>query len=46
MPELGDDDAPARVDVCRLFRTDAPYVAELASGFTFVPGHETVGTIA
>src|SRR5271166_2033464 len=46
LPNLGDDDAPVRVAACGLCGTDhEQYTGELAGGFAFVPGHETVGTI-
>jgi alcohol dehydrogenase len=44
--EVGDDDALVRVAACGLCGTDHErYTGELAGGFAFVPGHETVGTI-
>ncbi|MBV9351427.1 MAG: zinc-binding dehydrogenase [Mycobacterium sp.] len=47
VPMLGDDDALVRVAACALCGTDhEQYTGELAGGFAFVPGHETVGTIA
>lgn len=47
VPLLGDDDALVRVAACGLCGTDhEQYTGELAGGFAFVPGHETVGTIA
>jgi alcohol dehydrogenase len=46
VPAVGDDDALVRVAACGLCGTDhEQYTGELASGFAFVPGHETVGTI-
>jgi threonine dehydrogenase-like Zn-dependent dehydrogenase len=46
LPNLGDDDALVRVAACGLCGTDhEQYTGELAGGFAFVPGHETVGTI-
>ncbi|EUA68932.1 alcohol dehydrogenase GroES-like domain protein [Mycobacterium xenopi 4042] len=46
VPTVGDDDALLRVSACGLCGTDhEQYTGELASGFAFVPGHETVGTI-
>src|SRR5919108_5711832 len=46
VPEIGDDDALVRVQACGLCGTDhEQYTGELAGGFAFVPGHETVGTI-
>ena len=46
LPNLGDDDALVRVAACGLCGTDhKQYTSELAGGFAFVPGHETVGTI-
>jgi alcohol dehydrogenase len=47
VPDIGDDDALVRVAACGLCGTDhEQYTGELAGGFAFVPGHETVGTIA
>jgi alcohol dehydrogenase len=46
VPEVGDDDAVVRVAACGLCGTDhEQYTGDLAGGFAFVPGHETVGTI-
>jgi alcohol dehydrogenase len=46
LPNLGDDDALVRVAACGLCGTDhEQYTGDLAGGFAFVPGHETVGTI-
>jgi alcohol dehydrogenase len=46
LPAVGDDDALVRVLACGLFGTDhEQYTGELAGGFAFVPGHETVGII-
>ena len=46
IPVVGDDDALLRVAACGLCGTDhEQYTGELAGGFAFVPGHETVGTI-
>ncbi|MGH3439523.1 MAG: alcohol dehydrogenase catalytic domain-containing protein [Sciscionella sp.] len=43
LPNLGDDDALVRVAACGLCGTDdEQYTGELAGGFAFVPGHETV----
>jgi alcohol dehydrogenase len=43
---VGDDDALVRVAACGLCGTHhEQYTGELAGGFAFVPGHETVGTI-
>ena len=43
---VGDDDGLVRVEACGLCGTDhEQYTGELASGFAFVPGHETVGII-
>jgi alcohol dehydrogenase len=45
-PEVGDDDALLRVAACGLCGTDhEQYTGDLAGGFAFVPGHETVGVI-
>ncbi len=47
LPTLGDDDALVQVAACGLCGTDhEQYTGELSGGFAFVPGHETVGTIA
>jgi alcohol dehydrogenase len=46
VPVVGDDDALVRVMACGLYGTDhEQYTGELAGGFAFIPGHETVGTI-
>lgn len=46
LPEIGDDDGLVRVVACGLCGTDhEQYSGELAGGFAFVPGHETVGVI-
>lgn len=46
LPAIGDDDALVRVEACGLCGTDHElYTGELAGGFAFVPGHETVGVI-
>src|SRR5437879_5521732 len=46
VPDVGDADAVVRVAACGLCGTDhEQYTGELAGGFAFVPGHETVGTI-
>jgi alcohol dehydrogenase len=46
LPNLGDDDALVRVVACGLCGTDhEQFTGELAGGFAFVPGHETVATI-
>jgi alcohol dehydrogenase len=46
LPTLGDDDALVRVEACGLCGTDhEQYTGELAGGFAFVPGHETIGII-
>lgn len=46
LPDVGDDDALVRVEACGLCGTDhEQYTGELAGGFAFVPGHETVGII-
>lgn len=47
VPEVGPDDAVVAVEACGLCGTDhEQYSGELHPGFAFVPGHETVGTIA
>lgn len=46
LPDIGDDDGLLRVDACGLCGTDhEQYSGVLASGFAFVPGHETVGRL-
>jgi alcohol dehydrogenase len=46
LPAVRDDDALVRVEACGLCGTDHElYTGELAGGFAFVPGHETVGII-
>ncbi|PXX09895.1 zinc-dependent alcohol dehydrogenase [Mycolicibacterium moriokaense] len=46
LPVVGDDDALVRVEACGLCGTDhEQYTGELAGGFAFVPGHETIGII-
>ena len=46
LPAVGADDALVRVQACGLCGTDhEQYTGELAGGFAFVPGHETVGII-
>jgi alcohol dehydrogenase len=46
VPAIGEDDALVRVEACGLCGTDhEQYTGQLAGGFAFVPGHETVGTI-
>ena len=46
IPIVGDDDALVRVTACGLCGSDhEQYTGELAGGFAFIPGHETVGTI-
>jgi alcohol dehydrogenase len=46
IPIVGDDDALVRVTASGLCGTDhEQYTGELAGGFAFIPGHETVGTI-
>jgi alcohol dehydrogenase len=46
VPDVGDDDGVLRVEACGLCGTDhEQYTGELAGGFAFVPGHETVGVI-
>jgi len=47
VPDVGPDDAVVAVEACGLCGTDhEQYSGELHPGFAFVPGHETVGTIA
>ena len=46
VPDVRDDDAVLRVDACGLCGTDhEQYTGHLPATFSFVPGHETVGTI-
>jgi alcohol dehydrogenase len=46
LPNLDDDDALVRAAACGLCGTDhEQFTGELAGGFAFVPGHETVATI-
>jgi alcohol dehydrogenase len=46
IPDIGDDDGLVRVAACGLCGTDhEQYTGELAGGFAFVPGHETVGVL-
>lgn len=46
IPEIGEDEGLVRVEACGLCGTDhEQYTGELPSGFAFVPGHETVGTV-
>ena len=45
-PEIGQDDALLRVEACGLCGTDhEQYTGVLFGGFSFVPGHEVVGTL-
>lgn len=47
VPDIGDDDALLRVEACGLCGTDhEEYTGALFPGYAFVPGHESVGTIA
>lgn len=46
LPVVGEDDALVRVQACGLCGTDhEQYTGDLAGGFAFVPGHETIGII-
>src|SRR5687768_658620 len=46
LPEVAEDDALLRIEACGLCGTDhEQYTGQLAPGFAFVPGHESVGTI-
>ena len=46
VPEVGDDDGLLRIEACGLCGTDhEQFTGALPSGFAFVPGHESVGTI-
>jgi alcohol dehydrogenase len=45
-PEIGDDDALLRVEACGLCGTDhEQFSGHLFFGFSFIPGHESVGVI-
>lgn len=47
IPEIGEDDGLLRVEACGLCGTDhEQYTGALPAGYAFVPGHESVGTIA
>lgn len=46
LPEIKEDDALLRVEACGLCGTDhEEFTGALSPGFSFVPGHETIGTI-
>jgi len=46
VPDVGPDDALLKVEACGLCGTDhEQFTGHLPTGFAFVPGHETVGTI-
>ncbi|MHB1785027.1 MAG: zinc-dependent alcohol dehydrogenase [Acidimicrobiales bacterium] len=46
LPSVGDDDGLLSIEACGLCGTDhEQYSGALASGFAFVPGHESVGVI-
>src|SRR5438105_5867109 len=46
VPVIGDDDGLLRVEACGLCGTDhEEFTGELFPGFSFVPGHESVGVI-
>lgn len=46
LPELGEDDGLLRIEACGLCGTDhEQYAGVLPAGFSFVPGHESVGVI-
>ncbi len=47
VPEVGEDDGLLLVEACGLCGTDhEQYTGALPAGFAFVPGHESVGTVA
>ena len=46
IPEIGDDDGLLRIEACGLCGTDhEEFTGEIAPGFAFVPGHESLGVI-
>lgn len=46
VPDVGADDAVLKVEACGLCGTDhEQFTGHLPAAFSFVPGHETVGTI-
>jgi alcohol dehydrogenase len=46
VPDVSDDDAILRVEACGLCGTDhEQYTGVLPAGFSFIPGHESVGVI-
>ena len=46
LPEIGADDGMLRVEACGLCGTDhEQYDGHLALGYSFIPGHESVGVI-
>ncbi len=46
LPEIGHDNGLLRVEACGLCGTDHElFTGAIAPGFSFVPGHEAVGTI-
>jgi alcohol dehydrogenase len=46
LPEIKEDDALLQVEACGLCGTDhEEFTGALSPGFSFVPGHETIGTI-
>lgn len=46
LPVIGDDDGLLRVEACGLCGTDhEQFTGELFPGYSFVPGHESVGII-
>lgn len=45
-PELTDDTGVLRVEACGLCGTDhEQFTGAIATGFSFIPGHEIVGTV-
>ena len=46
IPDISDGDALIRVDACGLCGTDhEQWSGALATGLTFIPGHETIGVV-
>jgi alcohol dehydrogenase len=46
VPDVGDDDGVLRIEACGLCGTDhEQYTGALPAGFSFVPGHESVGVV-
>jgi len=46
LPVIGDDDGLLRVEACGLCGTDhEEFTGEIAPGYAFVPGHESIGVV-